>query len=105
MSSLCQPTARSVQVLCERRGGRVVADSYLTPRAIADQLRLAKTDAVLAWIARGELAAVNISAGTGRPTWRISPEALEEFLARRRAVPAVLRPARRRKAVGVVKFF
>jgi hypothetical protein len=82
-----------------------VADTYLSPRAIADQLRLAKTDAVLAWIARGELAAVNVSAGAGRPTWRIPPEALEEFLARRRAVPAVTRPARRRKRSAVVKFF
>ncbi len=81
--------------------------AYLTPRAVADQLGLRKTDAVLAWIAAGRLAAVNVSAGEGRPTWRIPAEALEEFLAGRRAVPAPRRGrlVRREKAAEVIRFF
>jgi hypothetical protein len=83
----------------------VVADAaFLTTRDVADRLRLAKTDAVLIWIHAGQLAAVNVSAGAGRPTWRIPAGALDEFLAARRAVPAVTRPARRRRT-AVVKFF
>jgi hypothetical protein len=70
-------------------------DSYLTPRSIADRLKLAKTDAVLAWIHSGQLAATNIGTDpTGRPTWRIAPGDLAAFLEGRRAVPRD-KPARR----------
>jgi hypothetical protein len=46
---------------------------------VADRLALTKTDAVLKWIAAGQLAAVNVSAGEGRLTWRI-PELLKADL-------------------------
>lgn len=69
-------------------------DSYLTPREVADRLRLVKTDAVLAAIHAGELPAVNVGAGPDRPTWRIRAEDLAAFLEGRRAVPRE-KPSRR----------
>jgi hypothetical protein len=80
-------------------------DAYLSPRAVADRLGLAKTDAVLAWIHTGELRAINVSAGPGRPTWRIAPEDLELFLAGRRTRPATPRARRRKKFADVIQFY
>ena len=81
--------------------------SYLTVRQICQRLTLAKSDSVLSAIRSGDLAAVNVSAGKGRPTWRIAPDDFERFLVNRRAVPAVKleRRTRRRKLVGVTEFF
>lgn len=80
--------------------------AYLTVRQVADRLALAKADTVLRLIRAGALPAVNVSAGAGRPTWRISPEALGEFLAAHRAVPVPNTPRRRRrKAVKVTSYF
>jgi hypothetical protein len=64
-----------------------------------------KTDAVLKLIHTGQLRAVNVSAGK-RPTWRIDPADLEQFLADRRAVPVrAARWVRRPKLVNVTKYF
>ncbi|HTM54857.1 MAG TPA: helix-turn-helix domain-containing protein [Pirellulales bacterium] len=72
--------------------------SYRTPPQIAEQLGIA-TSKVLAWIARGELSAVNLAAATStRPRWRISRDALETFLSSRqsrpKSVPTKVRRAR-----------
>jgi excisionase family DNA binding protein len=82
--------------------------AFFTPRDVADQLGLTKTDTVLTWIHTGELPAVNVSAGAGRPTWRIDPADLERFLAGRRAAPAKkTRRHRPRKTppTDVISFF
>lgn len=95
MAHICQPAAD--------QGG----PAYLSPRGVADRLGLAKTDTVLAWIASGELAAVNVGTGTGRPTWRIAAADLAAFLQRRQAVPA-LKPGpapRRKRRKGVTQYF
>jgi hypothetical protein len=61
---------------------------------------------VLAWIHGGELAAANVSAGSGRPTWRVSEADLDRFLAGRRAVPASAgRKLRRKRPAEVIEFF
>lgn len=77
--------------------------TYLTVRDVADSLGLSKPDPVLAWIKAGELKAVNIATSrAGRPTWRISADELERFLAAREAVPAPKagrRPRRKRPSV------
>lgn len=62
---------------------------------------------VLAWINRGELQAVNMARKLGgRPSWRISRDAIDRFEATRSAMP---RPAttktRRHKSPGVIEFF
>lgn len=51
---------------------------------------------VLAWIAAGELRAVNVAAKPGRrPQWSVLPADLEAFEQRRAAVPTA--PAKPRK--------
>lgn len=59
-------------------------------------------------IKAGELKAVNVALKrSGRPRWRITPEALADFERSRSAVPAAPapRPTRRRKAAAVIEFF
>jgi len=68
----------------------------LTPADVAARLNLKKLDGVYALIHGGQLIATNVAAGSGRPTWRIAAEALDAFLAARRAVP-VPKPDRRRR--------
>lgn len=81
-------------------------DELLTVREVARRLGLRKAAAVLAHIHAGRLQAVNVGAGTDRPTWRVSSADLAAFLASRRAVPAD-KPARRlrRPAGGVTTYF
>jgi excisionase family DNA binding protein len=62
---------------------------------------------VLAWIASGELAAINAArTAGGKPHWRISDDALQAFELLRSAQP-VDRPSRRRRrqAADVVEFY
>lgn len=68
----------------------------LTPDQVAEHLRVT-AEQVRCLIRTGQLAAVNVSAGTKRPCYRITPDAVAEFLARR-AQPAPIsrrRPPRR----------
>jgi len=58
---------------------------YLTTRQIADQLSV-EIGRVCDWINQGELRAVNVVRRVSmKPRWRVSPEALEEFLRRRQS--------------------
>ena len=73
---------------------------YVTPPALA-ALWGCKPDKVLGFIRRGDLRAFDISQhpGVGRPRWRISTEAIEEFERRRAAVkPAKTRKQRKGKS-------
>lgn len=68
----------------------------LTVRDVAARLRVG-TSKVRAWIARGQLAALNTAdVVCGRPRWVVTPEALAEFEARRSSAPPP-KPARRRR--------
>jgi hypothetical protein len=62
---------------------------------------------VLGWIDRGELVATNMARKLGgRPSWRISREAIERFEAARSAQPRqTVTRTRRRKPQGVVEFY
>lgn len=52
---------------------------WMTPPQIARQ-RGVRVGKVLAWIKRGELEAVNMAeCRSGRPRWKVSPEALAAF--------------------------
>lgn len=71
---------------------------YITPPMYAKLLGV-NPDKILAWIACGELRAVNVADRVGgRARWRISAEAIANFERRRAAVkPAKTRIQRKRK--------
>lgn len=69
-------------------------DRALTPPAVAERYAV-NVHRVLGWIAKGELAAINVGDGS-RPRWRILPEALADFERRRSAIPPTPKPRRRR---------
>jgi excisionase family DNA binding protein len=76
----------------------------LTPPQIAERLGI-DAHKVVAWIAAGQLVAVNVSDGAKRPRWRIAPEALEQFLRRRQSKPAAAPVRRRQQPKDVIEFF
>jgi excisionase family DNA binding protein len=61
----------------------------LTPNEVAGRLRVT-AEQVRSLIRNGELAAINVGTGLKRPLYRITPQALQQFLGRRwQAGPAV----------------
>jgi transposase len=68
----------------------------LTTRDVAKRYRVSE-DKVRAWIARGELAAVNTATALcGKPRWVVTPDALAAFEKRRAGAPTPKPPRRRR---------
>lgn len=75
---------------------------YLTPPQYAEELGIA-TDKVYAWIASGQLRAINVAERSdGRPRYRIPRDAREEFEARR-TLGLPVPPKRRRRAPADVE--
>lgn len=78
-----------------------------TPRQVGEQIGCNATK-VLLWIASGDLQAVNtaVSATGQRPRWRITEEAIADFLRRRSSAPPspaqAPAPRRRRSADAAV---
>ena len=61
---------------------------------------------VLAWIASGTLAAVDVRRpGAKRATWRILPAAIGAFEAARTATPPTPRTRRRKRDPGIIRFY
>ena len=83
-----------------------VTSRYLSPPEIA-RSRGVDVHKVAAWILSGELKAVNLATATsGRPRWKVSPEALAAFEAARSAGPQPkVSRVRRRKTPEIVEFF
>ncbi len=79
---------------------------FLRVRDVAAQLRI-KADGVLVLIHAGQLAASNVAMpGSRRPRWRISAEALADFLAARQSQGPTPRARRRkRRAENVTQYF
>ncbi len=78
---------------------------YLTPPQIAERFGV-DAHKILSWIRRGELRAVNIGDGCQRPRYRISPDDLAVFEARRAAGPEPkISRIRRRKDPSIIEFF
>jgi excisionase family DNA binding protein len=73
-----------------------------SPPQIAEQLGVDPSK-VLGWIKSGILEAINVSNGR-RQRYRISPEALEQFLSLRSTRPAP-KPIRRQRPTNVKEFF
>jgi excisionase family DNA binding protein len=76
----------------------------LTPREVARLLRVS-SDRVRAWIASGELGALDLARHRcGRPRFVILPHHLAEFERRRAATPPP-KPIRRRKRTPLIDFY
>jgi excisionase family DNA binding protein len=75
----------------------------LSPRQAALRLGV-RTSKVFAWIHSGELLAANLG-DCKTPRFKISPQALEQFLARRSVVPPAKPARKRRQASEVIQFF
>ncbi len=76
-----------------------------TVRDVARRYRVSP-DKVRAWIARGELRAVNTSTALcGRPRWVVSPDALAEFERRRAGGPPPPKPRRQRRPAQQIDFY
>ena len=70
----------------------------MTPSEVAERLRVT-AEQVRCLIRTGQLAAVNVGTGPKRPLYRITPDAVAEFLARRaQPVPVTRRHPPRRLA-------
>ena len=81
-------------------------ESWQTPPQLAADLQVAP-EKVIGLIRSGEIEAVNIAnKGSGRPRYRISPDARAAFLNRRRVVPPTpIVRSRRQKQTAVKEYF
>lgn len=79
----------------------------LTPPQLAQRYGV-KVTKVLTWIATGQLRALNVATKvTGRPRWRITPEAIDAFETSRtaQAQPAKASRRRQRQPADYVTYF
>ena len=80
---------------------------FYTVQQIAKRLGISKLDVIYQLIRKGELKAVNVGVESiTRPTWRISQEALDDFLAARQSRPPIKATrSRRKKLANVTQYF
>jgi excisionase family DNA binding protein len=80
------------------------ADAGLTVQDVAKRYRVSP-DKIRAWIARGELRAINTATALcGKPRWVITPDALSAFEQKRVGGPTP-KPQRRRRLPAVIDFY
>ena len=81
-----------------------MTDRAISPNALAKRLSI-DVHKVLGWIRSGELRAHNLAEHTsGRPRWKILPDALDAFLAARQSTPATApAPRKRKRRLAAVK--
>lgn len=73
-------------------------ERFMTPPEVAERLGVSP-ERVIGWIRGGKLRASNLSDGSKRPRFRISPDALDDFLRSREVLPsAPPAPKQRRRA-------
>ena len=90
-------SALALNGLCDPIAGLTVADFARRYRVGVDKVR--------AWIAKGELKAINTAAlSCGKPRWVVTPEAVAEFEAKRAGGPAP-KPQRRRRQSHLVDYY
>ena len=80
--------------------------STLSVRDVCDRYGVSE-HTVLAWIRSGELRAVNVGRRpqAGKPRWRVTQEALEQFELARTFLPPPPRARRKRAEAGVITFY
>lgn len=84
---------------------RATKETRLTPSQFAKRHGVG-VHKVLAWIASGELVAVDVSQRRGgRPRWSILQEHVEDFERRRQVSPVVTPRRKKRENLNVVKYF
>ena len=87
------------------RTKRASFSPWLTAAQVARTLRV-NSDKIRSWIRSGELAAVDVSQSPGgKPRWRITPDALNEFAERRAAVVAPSSVRHHRGRGDVTEYF
>jgi hypothetical protein len=79
-------------------------DTTYAPPAVARRYAV-NVRRVHAWIATGELAAVNVGDGAKRPRWRVTAEAIADFERRRSAQPKAATTRRKRKKPEYTEYF
>jgi hypothetical protein len=83
-------------------------EQAVSPRRYANSRNI-NVSKVLTWIRSGELRAVNLAVRPeGRPRWKLTPEAIAEFEAKRSSTPPPAPPPRRprrRFDAGVTQYF
>lgn len=83
----------------------MTADAAKSVREVAELLGITQ-HAVLALIRNGDIVAVNVSVkATGRPRWKILPDALEGFLLRRASKGLPQRRRRRKRRAPLKEYF
>jgi hypothetical protein len=94
IAPLCHDQAKERDQLC----GYSVADLCRRWKVGADKVH--------GFIRRGELVAVNVAANlSGKPQYRVTPEAVAEFEKRRSSAPLPPPPRRRRRSAGAVDYY
>jgi hypothetical protein len=81
-----------------------VTDTAVSGFSVADLCRRWKVgpDKVHRFLRSGELIGVNLATNlSGKPQWRISPEAVEQFERKRSSAPPPKPPRRRRRTAEV----
>lgn len=81
-----------------------VGQELLTPCEVAERLKVT-AEQVRSLIRKGHLAAVNVGAGRKRPLYRITPQGLADFLARRFQPGPAAHPGRIERLPPVPDFF
>jgi hypothetical protein len=80
-----------------------VTDTVVSGFSVADLCRRWKVgpDKIHGFLRRGELVGINVATNlSGKPQWRITPEAVEQFERRRSSAAPPKLPRRRRRSVG-----
>jgi hypothetical protein len=80
-----------------------VTERWQSPPEIGRTLKVCP-ERIIKWIRSGALAAVNVADGHQRPRFRVSPEALAQFLASRSTTP-VPKAVRRKKPSVTRQFY
>jgi len=83
----------------------MTSDTFLSPPSVARMLGC-KPDKIRLFIANGELAAINLASRRGgRPRYRVSAQALEQFLRRREVIAAPKGQRRRRREPAAINHY
>jgi excisionase family DNA binding protein len=81
-----------------------VDGSILTPSEVATQLRVT-TEQVRCLIRQGRLSAINVGTGPKRPLYRITQQALNDFLNRRQQSSPAIQKRKFKRPVSTPDFF
>lgn len=82
----------------------LIGQQLLTPNDVASKLKVT-TEQVRSLIRKGQLSAVNVGTGTKRPLYRISQQALNDFLNYKQKPNSVIQKKRFKQLAPTLDFF